>query len=120
MCTIQEERTISARGADPKTVARTVRHALAAWEADSGPTYVTRITRLALIWPYAGDDAGIRTLDPEAIAGIVAAGVHVLATVRDQPPYTHVIGAHGGQDYLATLETVWTNPRNAPPVPRPA
>jgi hypothetical protein len=120
MRTIQEERTISARGADPKTAARTVRHALAAWEADSGPTRITSITRLALIWPYAGVIAGIAPLESSAIEGIVAAGVHVLATVRDQPPYTHVIGAPGGQDYLATLETVWTNPRNAPPVPRPA
>src|SRR4051794_37652865 len=82
MRTIQEER--AARG-DGRTVARTVSHALAAWEADSGPTHITRITRLALIWPYAGVIAGIAPLESSAIEGIVAAGVHVLATVRDQP-----------------------------------
>jgi hypothetical protein len=118
MRTSQDERPISARGADPRTAA----HALAAWETDggarpgdgrapSGPaTRLTRITRLALIWPYDGVIAGIAPLDSSAIDGIVVDGVHVLAVVRDHPPYTHVIGAPGGQDYLATLATVWANP----------
>ncbi|HEU5434060.1 MAG TPA: hypothetical protein VFU81_20490 [Thermomicrobiales bacterium] len=101
-------------------------HALAAWETDGGARpgdarapsgdaiRRTRVTRLALIWPYDGVIAGIWPLDPAAIAGVVAGGYQVLATVRDQPPYTHVIGAHGGQDYLATLATVWTNPAALP------
>ena len=121
MRTIYEER--AATPEDGRTAVRTVCHAIAAWETDggarsgdarpSGPaTRITRITQLALIWPYDGVIAGIWPLDPAAIAGIVADGYQVLATVRDQPPYTHVIGAHGGQDYLATLVTVWANPAN--------
>jgi hypothetical protein len=120
----QDER--AAAREDGRTAVRTVRHALAAWETDSGArpgdaraprgraTRITRIPRLALMWPYDGVIAGIWPLDPAAIAGVVAGGYQVLATVRDQPPYTHVIGAHGGQDYLATLATVWTNPAALP------
>jgi hypothetical protein len=118
MRTIQDER--AAAREDRRRSARTVRHALTAWEAESGPTRITRITRIALIWPYAGVIAGIQPLDSEAIAGIVSQGFQILATVRDHLPYTHVIGAHGGQDYLATLATVWANPAAAPPVPQPA
>ena len=118
MRTSQDERPISARGADPRTAA----HALAAWETDggarpgdgrapSGPaTRLTRITRLAPITPEAGVLAGLAPLAPDAIDGIVAEGFHILAVVRDHPPYTHLIGAHDGQEYLATLATVWANP----------
>ncbi len=128
MRTSQDEHPISGHAGDPTTAA----HALAAWETDggarpgdgrapSGPaTRLTRITRLALIGPEAGVIAGVSPVASSAIEGIVANGYQVVAVVRDHPPYTHVIGAHGGQDYLATLATVWANPRTAPPVPRPA
>jgi hypothetical protein len=117
----------SGRAGDPPPTADLVAHALAAWETDGGARLgddrapsgeairLTRVTRLALIWPYAGVIAGIAPLEPDAIEGIVAAGYQVLAVVRDQPPYTHVIGVHGGQDYLATLATVWANPAPARP-----
>ena len=122
-------RTISGRAGDPTPTAHLVSHALAAWETDGGArpgdarapsgraTRITRITRLALIWPDAGEDVGIGPLDPNAIAGIVADGYQVVATVRDHPPYTHVIAAPGGQDYLATLVTVWTISAAGPEIP---
>jgi hypothetical protein len=115
-------RMSSGRAGDSPPTADLVAHALAAWETDGGARLgdgrapsgeairLTRVTRLALIWPYAGVIAGIAPLEPDAIEGIVADGYQVLAVVRDQPPYTHVIGVHGGQDYLATLATVWANP----------
>jgi hypothetical protein len=130
MRTSQDERPIAGRAGDPTPTAHLVAHALAAWETDggarpgdarapSGPaTRITRITRLALIWPYDGVIAGVAPLETSAIAAVVADGFQVLATLRDQPPYTHVIGAPGGQDYLATLVSVWTNPPPArPPAP---
>src|SRR5690349_19018024 len=104
----QDENTIAARAGDPPPTADLVAHALAAWETDGGARpgdgrapsgeaiRLTRVTRLALIWPYAGVIAGIAPLEPDAIEGIVAAGFYVLATIRDHPPYTHVIGVHGG------------------------
>jgi hypothetical protein len=120
MRTSQDERPISGRRADPTTAA----HALAAWETDggarpgdarvpSGPaTRRTRVTRLVLIGSETGVIAGVSPLASSAIDDIVANGYQVLTTIRDQPPYTHVIGTPGGQDYLATLETVWANPAN--------
>jgi hypothetical protein len=120
-------RKISIRVPDPKTAAHAA-HAIAVWETDGGASPepaasgsgggTIRIIRLALIWPYDAAVrvvAGIRPVDEGNIAGIVADGYRVLATVRDHPPYTHIIGARGGQDYLATLATVWANPANALP-----
>ena len=129
MRTFQDERPIAGRAGDPRPTAHLVAHALAAWETDGGARpgdarapsgdaiRRTRVTRLALIWPYAGVIAGIAPLETSAIAAVVADGFQVLATVRDQPPYTHVIGAPGGQDYLATLVSVWTTPAAGPEIP---
>jgi hypothetical protein len=64
-----------------------------------------QLTHLALIWPYdprGGVIAGILPLDAAARRSAVAGGYQVVAAVRQQAPYTHVVTA-GGQDYLATL-----------------